>query len=238
MQKNYLADNLEKPKDTIYRYETKFFIQNMDRNFIENMISHHPAFFSEIYHSRHINNIYFDNLNLSSFHDNIDGNTDRIKYRIRWYGKIFGDIEKAKLELKIKKGLVGTKRTFDINAFKFNTGFDLSEIKTSMLNSYLDSRILFALQDKLPVMLNRYKRTYFETNDKKFRITIDDCQEFYRLNNYKNSFLQKYKDSSNVIVEVKYDIRHKNKINQITNRLPFRVTKSSKYSRGIQLLYY
>ena len=43
-------------------------------------------FFKEQYQNRKVNSIYFDDLNYSSIKQNLDGVSDKKKYRIRWYG--------------------------------------------------------------------------------------------------------------------------------------------------------
>ncbi len=44
------------------------------------------------------------------------------------------------------------------------------------------------------------------------------------------------KDDFSVIMEVKYDEKYENNANYITDNFPFRLTKSSKYVAGLQLL--
>lgn len=220
-----------------YRYERKFFVYNIDRISIENIILNHPSFFSEIYHERYINNIYFDSIDFKNFRDNLDGVMHRTKYRIRWYGDMLSKIAAPILELKIKIGLVGTKKTYKLNQFKLEKGIDISDIKQLVKFSPINSHLNSSMQEQLPVMLNRYKRKYFESKDKKFRITIDDNQSFYKLNMFNNNFLNAHKDTRNVIIELKYDVKHESEAPQIINKLPFRITKSSKYARGITSLY-
>ena len=91
--------------NNIYRYERKFFIDNMSKRKVESIIKLNPANFKEIYKERIINNIYLDSLSKNSYTDNIDGNMERTKSRIRWYGSSFGEIANPILEFKIKKGL-------------------------------------------------------------------------------------------------------------------------------------
>ena len=43
--------------------------------------------FYKKYNKRLVNSLYFDDLNFSSFKDNVDGNTHRLKTRIRWYNE-------------------------------------------------------------------------------------------------------------------------------------------------------
>ena len=228
---------MEEHLNNFYRYERKFFIKTIDRIFVEQIILRHPAFFSEIYHERYVNNIYFDNLNFSNFEDNIHGNIHRKKYRIRWYGKMLSEIENPNLELKARVGLIGTKESYELNPFKLDRGICISDVIAIIDDSKLDSKVKFTLKDQRPVLLNRYRRRYYESNDKKFRITIDDDQSFYKINAYNNEFLNKREDSESIIVELKYNMNSDSEVADITNAIPFRLTKSSKYARGIELLY-
>ena len=87
---------------TSFRYERKFLVSELNRFEIESIVRLHPAIFSEIYHQRSVNNIYFDTMNVSNYLDNINGVKQRLKVRIRWYGDLFGFIDKSVLEFKIK----------------------------------------------------------------------------------------------------------------------------------------
>ena len=90
-----------------YRFERKFFISGLSRTELEMIIKLHPYNFSEIYQQRNINNIYYDNFDFQCYNDNVIGISNRIKARLRWYGNLFGEINHSKIELKIKKGLLG-----------------------------------------------------------------------------------------------------------------------------------
>jgi SPX domain protein involved in polyphosphate accumulation len=209
----------------------------MERISVENIILSHPAFFSEVYHERYVNNIYFDNLNFSNFDDNINGNIIRKKYRIRWYGKMLSEIENPNLELKARIGLIGTKESYVLKPFKLDKGICISHVVDLINDSNINSTVKFTLRDQLPVLLNRYRRRYYESNDKKFRITIDDDQSFYKIKAYNNEFLYRNEDSDSIIVELKYNLNSEPEVAAITNAIPFRLTKSSKFARGIELLY-
>ena len=64
-------------------FERKFIFRRLcPRNF-EVYIKLNIAEFSEIFHQRFINNIYFDTLGFENYYDNIDGIANRVKYRIR-----------------------------------------------------------------------------------------------------------------------------------------------------------
>jgi len=229
-KKNSLLDN--------FRYERKFLIENTDVLNVEQIILQHPALFSKIFSERWINNIYYDHMSFNNFVDNIDGNMYRKKYRIRWYGNLFGNINDPILELKIKKGLLGNKKSFKLNSFEFRTGIKEEDIRQVLLDSKLEDGIKINIFDQQPVMVNRYKRKYYLSNDKKFRITIDSDQTFYKFNKFNNSFLNNTSNLNDVILELKYDQKDDLSASKITNQFPFRLTKSSKYAKGIEFNYF
>jgi len=220
-----------------YRFERKFFISEMTKHEVESVVKFNPAMFSEMFHQRFINNIYFDSVNLGNYHDNIEGTTNRIKVRIRWYGELFGHINEPVLELKIKNGLLGKKESFLLHPFDIDNSFNALSISDIIEKSDIPEIIKLKLKTLEPVLLNRYSRKYFQTADKNYRITIDTDLVFYRLSYQSNSFLNKLTNDINVILELKYDHDMDHNVDYITTHFPFRLSKSSKYVAGIGKLY-
>ena len=95
-----------------YRYERKFQSEGRSVGVVESLIRQNPVGFSPAFRPRQINNIYFDTPGLNCFHDNLRGVPNRWKFRVRWYGNNGNEISQPLLELKIKKGTVGTKKTW------------------------------------------------------------------------------------------------------------------------------
>ncbi|MCG8310726.1 MAG: VTC domain-containing protein [Cytophagales bacterium] len=219
------------------RFERKFFIPNIRRNVVEAMIYRHPGCFSEIYSERYVNNIYFDTSDFHNYCDNIHGNMFRTKFRIRWYGDMITAIERPVLEVKIKKGSVGMKKAYQLNPFRLTKPFGGDVLKNLINASEVDKQTKINMQVQIPVLLNRYRRKYYVSSDKRYRITIDDTQSFYRIGVYNNMLISKFIDNSSTIIELKYDKKYDVNARHITNGFPFRITKSSKYVRGIQLFY-
>jgi len=224
-------------KEKIFRYERKFFITEISSKDIDSIVKLHPAIFSEIFHERSVNNIYFDTPDLNNYFDNIDGNMYRIKSRIRWYGRTFGVIEKPVLELKIKNGLLGRKESYSLDTFKLDSNFNMQKIVQIIQNKNIPEFVKIGIKSSQPTLLNKYNRKYFLSADKRYRITIDTNQVFYRIGSQNNFFLNKIKNDLNVILELKYNIDADDDVNRITEHFPFRLTKSSKYISGLEKVY-
>jgi len=221
-----------------WRYERKFFISELDKYELESIVKLHPAIFTEIYHERTINNLYLDSFGMKNYLDNVVGNSQRFKVRIRWYGDLFGIVEKPVLEIKLKSGYLGSKIGYPLDSFTISKEFSIHTISQIFKNS---SQIPVIIKPDLLSLnfslLNNYRRKYFQSADKRFRITIDSSMQFFEISPGDNTFLSKSVDYINTILELKYNREEDEYAENITKRFPFRITKSSKYITGIDRLH-
>ena len=203
-----------------FRYEMKYEIDADHAHAIAAVVKTHPTGFKKAYPDRWINNIYFDTPDFVTCQDNLSGISNRKKFRVRWYGSE-NEIVKPKLEIKIKDNNLGQKRTLPI-------GSDLVEDIYKFIKKQP-----YTPEALIPVIKNRYKRTYFINAEGNFRLTVDRA-----ISNGRISFigqpLSAYMISSpKVIVEIKFDKQHLKHHKEITRYLPFRQTKHSKYLTAV-----
>ena len=224
-------------KPEYFRCERKFLITSIGHHEIQSIIRFHPYAFSQIYSPRTINNIYLDSPDMQAYRDNLIGISNRVKVRIRWYGETFGIIEKSVLELKIKQGLFGSKISFPLNRFTLDNHFSIAAQQNTFLESNIPNFLIEPLKSLGFVLLNNYQRSYYESADHKFRITLDTGLEFYHIDSNENYFIERCIKRQIAILELKYDHEYDEEARFITNRLPFRMTKSSKYVMGIESVY-
>ena len=217
-----------------YRYERKFIVPKALEDNIIYLILDNPGHFSEIYKERQINNIYLDTLDYNFLKDNINGNAIRKKVRIRWYGNLYGNV-KPTLEIKIKSGLVGTKKLFQLPQIKINQYINIKEFRKTLKLSDIPKNILSEVMLLDFTLLNSYSRKYFLSSCKKIRLTYDSNLYYYNIRNYNNINLYSIKDKSNII-ELKYDRKVENDISSVTNSFPFRMSRNSKYVNGFNLI--
>jgi hypothetical protein len=220
-----------------YRYERKFFIDQLDAWEALSLVKRHPAMFTEIYPPRYINNIYFDHPLLLNFSDNINGTALRKKARVRWYHDLFGDVDQPTLEFKIKEGLMGTKISYPFPNFKFQRGFSENYFRELMYSSNLPPEVTYYLKLVEPVLVNRYLRWYLATPNQAFRITVDAKLTYYHIKKSNNQFIFSQMDRQSTIIELKYNQEHDHLANRISAGFPFRMTRSSKYVQGIERVY-
>jgi SPX domain protein involved in polyphosphate accumulation len=222
----------------LYRYERKYLVDRLDEHQARAIIRQHPSLFYEPYPPRYINNFYLDTPEMDNYYDNVGGSGNRRKVRIRWYGELFGKIDKPILEFKIKRGMVGTKQHYYFPGFSVEKGYQDKYLMEKVKESDLPPHVKSILRDQNVVLLNRYYRRYYATRDGRYRVTLDTGLTFYRVERLANRFTHKQTDYRSIVVELKYDMEHDVSAFKVSGFFPFRMTKSSKYVQGIERVYF
>lgn len=232
-----MLENIEYTESEGFRFERKYVGNSVDIKNSEMIIRMNPAGFSSVFSERFINNIYFDTERFDFFYDNVNGRHDRVKYRIRWYGDLFQNIENPILELKSKHGQVGTKQSFLLKSFDFKKNFNFKMLQKVFQESNLPEDVFFKLKHLKPTLINRYKRKYYRDFSGDYRLTLDRDIQYFPTTQIAFGKITTT-DFLSHIIELKYDNAKDDKADKITNFLPFRLSKNSKYQNGIEIFHY
>jgi SPX domain protein involved in polyphosphate accumulation len=223
---------------SVYRYERKFVVVALDHHQMAMMVRLHPSTFKTAYPDRFINNIYFDTEDYQYFKDNVEGVSNRKKIRIRWYGSLLDQNITPVLEYKIKRGPVGYKQSYRLAPIQLgSTEMNISELVQKMLKCDIPKTIALDLLSHKPTLVNRYHRKYFISNDGRFRITIDDDMQFFKVSSLICNLNWYDTDYDHTVLELKYAMDCDRDAKSISRSFPFRMTKNSKYVSGISRVY-
>jgi len=213
---------MKKIIDNIKRYERKWVFKNI--NYLELVIAllRSKLLFSFHHKKRKVNSLYFDDKNLTSIRENLDGVSRKKKYRLRWYGNS-QIISMPQFEIKTKIGFVTKKITYPIKInekIKFNiTG--INKITNIILNKFEIKKNIF------PILSTHYLRNYFVSSNKYIRATFDRNLKSHQIYGFRN--LDFKKDFKNLIFEIKYDRKFDDYVRKNLHNISARLTKSSKY---------
>ena len=128
--------------------------------------------FKEIYEKRKINSIYLDTFDLNDFKDTVDGEKQRSKLRMRWYGQTFNSTIKPTLENKIKINKKNFKIKQNLKNLQILNDLSYNKIKKYLNDSEVqDPNILVKFQRRNPNIFISYDRRYYMF--KNIRITMD-----------------------------------------------------------------
>lgn len=225
-----MSENSDRP----LRYERKFFLREWEPAQVRSLVLHHPSVFHEPYPPRFVNNLYLDTPMLAHYGDNLGGAMARRKVRIRWYHELTGPVANPLLEFKVKRGWVGWKETHPLPDFTFDESLSPERLSQLVAASQLPHQVKDILAVHHPALINRYRREYYATRDNRFRVTIDTGLTYYRVGRLSNPLFARETEHGVVVFELKYDSEHEAAAHPVASRFPFRMTRSSKYVRGVE----
>ena len=202
------------------RIERKFIVGKLNDVFFEKILKLNC--FHKPYNDREVSSIYFDTYDYNFLRANIDGIGFRKKIRVRWYNN---DFKTFSFEEKSKKNFLVSKRVE-----KINFSFESSKFQQSLKEYYISHKDEYFKNSNYQIVLKtNYNRSYWLSNDKKIRATIDT-----NLSTSPYNDLKKVVELPDTILEFKYlpenEVYFRNFYNNIKSGL--RVVKYSKYVKS------
>lgn len=218
------------------RYERKFTVNDLSRRQLEARILGHPALFSELYPPRWVNNVYLDSPDLGAVRETLDGISRRDKLRIRWYGPLW-PADGLRVERKMKQGTVGGKSVWPVAGSSNTSALRITDVRHALENADIPEAVRLRFVRHRPVLVNRYARSYYGSSDGRFRITIDSGMCYHAFQPLGGDLLQWSHQRRLLVLELKYERQDDEAARWITQRLPLRVSRNSKYVTGMSLVY-
>ena len=210
--------------DNSTRIELKDVIRPRDKSFLEKLLILSSWAFYKPYPQRIINSLYFDSIDFSSIRDSLEGFSKRTKKRLRWYGPLKSAVS-TNLEYKFKHAHLSAKETsfdycsIDPSAEKWNSFFSNDKWAALSLGDY-----------SFPRSVVSYQRTYYQSKNKKIRVTFDEDIRFYDQHLGKSPNLENARYlSDKLIVEIKVAYKDQYLAKDMQKVLPFSPRRFSKY---------
>lgn len=206
----------------IKRFERKFIFKLINQFEIQNLLFKSNFFFKPHYPCRKVNSIYFDTKSLKNINENLDGISDRKKFRVRWYGDV-NLIHKPVFEIKYKNNFETSKKSVLLNIFEklnLNNIHDYNELCNFIKKKYFKDNFI------IPTCQISYDRIYLISANKLIRATIDFNIKSKKLMHFKDSFFRLFSDK---ILEIKYSTKDDKFVRDNISNINLRLMKSSKY---------
>ena len=215
------------------RYEVKLTCDEVYLADVRAWVRLHPDSFVVTYRPRRVNSLYLDTHGADCLDDSLAGVDERTKVRFRWYGEDYSRVEGI-VELKRKSGRVGWKETHPVR-----TAFDLTSISWPDFMLHLAGRVDDALLPWLcctgrPTLITSYVREYYESMDRRVRLTVDrDLAAYEQVMRPAPNLRVKAPGWDRIVIEVKGDPTLHTRLSGVLSSLPLVVTRNSKYVSGL-----
>lgn len=221
------------------RIETKFIGPTLYLQHVIAWLKQHPLLFRQQHEPQQVNNIYFDDYELTAYEDNLAGISDRTKLRLRWYGEELLPTD-AIFEIKRKHNTFGWKLRSDVTALELSPTMNWPAVIAAITEKLPHTEQQLLQDNPLVVLINRYQRYYYCTPDAAIRVTLDTNLAVYD---------QRYSTTPNLdrgslllpkqmVAEFKFDRHLRDQVNDMLVGLPLRASRHSKYVNGIRSFLY
>ena len=232
-----------------YRFEFKYIIPEKYKEFIKEDLLRFmkPDDYASFKKNKKyiVNSLYYDNSNLKSYQDKIDGLKKRFKLRLRVYSaynyienkEIFFEIKRKNDAVVIKdRGLFSKQICRHFLQNKENNILNSKGIKKrDILKDFLWLKQKHSMLPKIKVL---YEREPFEgIYHHNLRITFDSNIYGFRLDNFLNEINPHLLLKNNFVMEVKFRGVLPYWFHQLIQRYQLQKTSFSKYCRAVELCY-
>jgi len=218
---------------TLSRYEIKFVTESFHYHNILNWLNQHGSCLKTEYPDRQVNNVYFDSYSHNSYCENIYGSSIKSKVRFRWYGPT-KEPKVGSLEIKCKRNQLTWKLIYKIQEDITKNGGNWKSIQSEIQRHVPMEGKEWMDMNPLPVLINRYKRKYLISRDRKVRVTLDSNLKFY---DQSRKPFPNYSLKSNlpdvIVVEIKFPQNLRDHVVQTFKDVPMRSSRFSKYVNGV-----
>jgi hypothetical protein len=216
-----------------WRYERKYPQEVYSAAEVNIMVRRHPALFIEAHPPRWVNSLYYDTPALGGLADSGNGPRDRGKMRVRWYGELNRRVKSPVIEFKRKRGRLGSKDRYALAPLDFTAG--IAPLPEELVGDPpLSEDVRAALRLLVPTSLTRYRRLYYLSADRRFRLTLDADLAFYRVRHVSRQLLRMPDSFRGTVIEIKYGAGDDEAARPIVEALPFRWARFSKYCAAFE----
>ena len=215
-----------------WRFEKKIVIRKEFLYSFISIIKKNNFFLNEKYPKRNIKSLYLDNHLYHSYFENINGFSERKKFRIRWYNQNLCEVINSNFDCKIKRNKKNTKIILPLKPFIISYKDNNFSIHEKIMKASSDKRYTNLLKVLKPSLLIEYNRTYFSSPCEEYRITIDKNILFRKTSN----LLVTSKISNYVILEIKYPSYAEKDFKYFIKDIPYRFSRMSKYINALNSL--
>ncbi|MDD2634992.1 MAG: hypothetical protein PHW82_05780 [Bacteroidales bacterium] len=132
--------------------------------------------------------------------------------------------------------IILSSSVFFLPNFTLDKDFTTNKCHELLKSADLPIEILDEIAGMELKLFTRYNITYFKEIGGRFRLTTDSDITYYKTQDNFNRFID-FNTDKEVVIEIKYDKEHNVAAAGVSNEMPFRLTRNSKFIDGISKLY-
>ncbi len=233
---------MEQGITTSRRFESKYKISRFQYHRVKNALMPFmqldPFSIAAPEHRYLVRSIYFDTPDYQAYYEKINGNCNRVKFRIRTYSDTLENDPRIRVELKVRKGVIMEKFGYFVTSSQYQEF--MNQWHWSMDHNPVLEEVErnFHLKQLQPKVLVEYYREGFQSRSRDdIRITFDhkvrsasakslfpDQKVFFRAHH-----------PQSIILEIKHYEKQPYWLRKLAQDHGLKIIANSKYSQGVEV---
>jgi len=186
-----------------------------------------------------VRSIYYDSIFLDAFNEKVDGNSDRIKFRIRTYSETLNEGQVLRAEMKVRKGAITEKHGSFISNHEYQAFIDNKhwpDLRDPVLAEFERYVHLKTLN---PMLLTQYLREGFRSRSREeIRITFDhQVKSAHSSDLFPQSPAFHEHHHGLIVLEIKCIKQQPDWLRQLVQQHGLRIMANSKFVQGMMAAF-
>jgi SPX domain protein involved in polyphosphate accumulation len=223
------------------RFETKYSIRMVDYYAFKNALGPYfkPDHYTQIAPNKRylVRSLYFDTRDYRMYTEKMDGDCNRIKFRIRTYGTDPNKNPDIRFEMKVRKGNLMQKFGSFVTHQQYQRFLDHGFLSTSEDAVLMEFGRFVKRLNLAPKMLVQYEREGFHSRRLEgIRLTFDHriISAFSKQLFPEHIFWQRHHHTQ-IVLEIKHQNNLPNWLNKLIHAYQLKVVPNSKYTNSVEI---
>ena len=226
-----------------WRYESKYRLTIQQYHQLKNAFQ--PYLVLDPYtrdkpdHRYLVRSLYYDSFDLRAYFEKVNGNNNRIKYRLRSYSSTLNNEPPIRVELKLRRGIKTEKLSTFIPASDYKTFLDTKHFSAEDNPVLIEFERYVHTRNLHPKLLVEYHREGYQTRTKdQLRITFDhDVSSVSAKNLFPRQPLFRSHHKNIIVLEIKHHQQLPSWLKKIVKDHNLKIVANSKYCQGIEVTH-
>lgn len=191
-----------------------------------------------------VRSLYFDTYEYRAYEQKMNGDSERVKFRVRTYQRAETGVDTVRVELKMRKGNLTNKKSVFVPFDEFQHFMKYRHWKETQDPITIEFERMVLQRNILPMVLVEYDREGYQTRlPGDLRITFDHhLRSAHAATLFPDPCFFQSHTASRVVMELKFNNEFPDWLNKLVRRHGLKVIANSKYTQAIQIarhdLYY
>ena len=184
-----------------------------------------------------VRSLYYDTYDYRAYDQKMNGDSERVKFRVRTYKASQSEVEQVRIELKMRQGNLTNKKNVFVPLGEYQHFMESRHWRKMLTPITMEFEAMVLRRNIMPKVLVEYDREGYQTRMKSdLRITFDhNLRSAHASRLFPEPCFFQPHIPSRVIMEIKFSKEYPRWLSSLVRNHGLKVIANSKYTQAIQV---